>query len=262
MAKRAFIGVGHGGNDPGAVYGGLTEKAIVLSIALAVKAELIRHGVEVMLSRYSDENDPVHEEVNECNSFRPDIAADLHINAGGGDGCEVFYHYGGGVSKQIADNINSELVAIGQNSRGCKIRKGANGRDYYMFIRETNAPSVIVESAFIDSADIFIVDEPHEQIEFGKAIARGMLKTLGIAIKGDSAPPSTGGSGNSGSYVVRIDATDLNIRKGPGTNYGTNGQTGRGSFTIVDEANGPGASKWGKLKSGAGWISLDYTRRG
>lgn len=32
-------------------------------------------------------------------------------------------------------------------------------------------------------------------------------------------------------------------------------------YTIVDEANGTGATKWGKLKSGAGWISLDYTKR-
>ena len=54
----------------------------------------------------------------------------------------------------------------------------------------------------------------------------------------------------------------LNIRKGPGTNYGTNGTIkDKGVYTIVAESDGPGASKWGKLKSGAGWISLDYTQR-
>lgn len=60
------------------------------------------------------------------------------------------------------------------------------------------------------------------------------------------------------AYTVKVNITDLNIRSGPGTNYKIVGQTGKGVFTIVEEAQGPGATKWGKLKSGAGWISLDY----
>lgn len=63
-------------------------------------------------------------------------------------------------------------------------------------------------------------------------------------------------------YRVRIRITNLNIRKGPGTNYGKTGQfTGAGVFTIIAESDGAGASKWGKLKSGAGWISLDYATK-
>lgn len=63
-------------------------------------------------------------------------------------------------------------------------------------------------------------------------------------------------------YVVKVTADVLNIRKGPGTNYGTNGsiQNG-GAFTIVAESEGQGATLWGKLKSGAGWISLDYVKK-
>ena len=60
-------------------------------------------------------------------------------------------------------------------------------------------------------------------------------------------------------YRVRVVIPDLNIRKGPGTNYGTVGRyTGKGVFTIVEEVTGTGSSKWGRLKSGMGWISLDY----
>ena len=67
-------------------------------------------------------------------------------------------------------------------------------------------------------------------------------------------------------YLVRVSIPDLNIRKGPGTDYGKTGKyTGIGSFTIVDEADGEGASKWGLLKSYQekrnGWISLDYGKR-
>lgn len=74
---------------------------------------------------------------------------------------------------------------------------------------------------------------------------------------------SSQGSGNGFSpYLVQVSITDLNIRKGPGTNYGKTGKyTGKGVFTIVEEASGQGASCWGKLKSGAGWISLDYAKK-
>lgn len=58
-------------------------------------------------------------------------------------------------------------------------------------------------------------------------------------------------------YIVRITASALNIRKGPGMNYDIVGCiSDRGSYTIVDESAG-----WGKLKSGAGWIALNYTSR-
>ena len=64
-------------------------------------------------------------------------------------------------------------------------------------------------------------------------------------------------------YTVRVSINDLNIRKGPGTNYGKTGYyTGKGVFTIVAESAGAGSAKgWGKLKSGAGWIALDFAAR-
>ena len=50
-------------------------------------------------------------------------------------------------------------------------------------------------------------------------------------------------------------------RKGLGTNYATTGKfIGKGVFTIVETKQGISSAKgWGKLKSGAGWIALDYT---
>lgn len=63
-------------------------------------------------------------------------------------------------------------------------------------------------------------------------------------------------------YRVRVSISDLNIRKGPGTNYAKTGKfTGKGVFTIVEETTGQGASLWGRLKSEAGWISLDYASK-
>ena len=62
-------------------------------------------------------------------------------------------------------------------------------------------------------------------------------------------------------YTVHVTATDLYIRKGAGTNYSANGFIRPGVYTIVAESSGQGATKWGKLKSGAGWISLDYAKK-
>ena len=78
----------------------------------------------------------------------------------------------------------------------------------------------------------------------------------------DAADIKTGSTSTAASYLVKVTTDVLNIRKGPGTNYGANGAIrDKGTYTIVAESTGAGASKWGKLKSGAGWISLDYTKK-
>lgn len=184
MAKKVFIGVGHGGSDPGAVANGWNEADLNLAIAIACGDVLKNHGVNVKLSRTKNENDPLTEEIKECNAYNPDLAVDIHNNAGGGDGAEVFHHYGGGTSKVLAANILDSIIAIGQNSRGLKTRLNSSGKDYYGFIRQTVAPAVIVECAFVDNkTDMQIIDTASEQKKMGEAIAKGILKTLGIAYK-------------------------------------------------------------------------------
>ena len=181
---KVFIGVGHGGSDPGAVANNTKEKDLNLSIALACKDMLVRHGVSVKMSRTKDENDTLSEEIKECNAFSPDLAVDIHNNAGGGDGAEAFYHHGGGKGKTLAENILAEIVKVGQNSRGAKIRKNSNGKDYYGFIRETSCPAVIVECAFVDNAsDLKILATESQRKSMGEAIAKGILKALGVEIQ-------------------------------------------------------------------------------
>ena len=63
-------------------------------------------------------------------------------------------------------------------------------------------------------------------------------------------------------YLVKVTANVLNIRDDAGIEYEITGQIkDHGTYTIIAEKDGTGASKWGKLKSGAGWISLDYAER-
>lgn len=202
---KVFLGVGHGGSDPGATANNAKEKDLNLSIALACRDMLVKHGVSVKMSRTKDENDPLSEEIRECNAFSPDLAVDIHNNAGGGDGAEVFYHYGGGKSKTLAENILSEIVKVGQNSRGAKTRKNQDGKDYYGFIRQTSAPSVIVECAFVDNAsDLEILATESRRQEMGVAIAKGILKTLGVEIHGDKLYRV-----QVGAYFVKANAEDM-----------------------------------------------------
>lgn len=187
--KKVFIGAGHGGADSGAIARDKQkEKDLNLSIAKACGAYLERHGVQVRFSRTRDEHDPVEQEVAECNSFAPDLAVDIHNNAGGGDGAEAFFSKTGGTGEALAVNILAEIAKLGQRSRGAKTRTNSSGADYYAFIRKTRAPAVIVECAFVDSADLAIIDTEAERVRLGEAIARGILLTLGINEKPSQSP--------------------------------------------------------------------------
>lgn len=187
--KKVFIGVGHGGADPGAIaHDKQKEKDLNLSIAKACGAYLTARGVAVKYSRTTDQDDPVAQEVAECNAYAPDLAVDIHHNAGGGDGAEAFHSIHRGVGKSLAVNILTEITKLGQKSRGAKTRTNSAGRDYYAFIRDTKAPAVIVECAFVDSADLAIIDTEAERIRMGEAIARGILLTLAIDDKPLQSP--------------------------------------------------------------------------
>lgn len=181
MAYKVYLGVGHGGSDPGAVANGFKEKDLTLTIALACRDELVRYGVEVKMSRTTDVDGSVNRKVSECDAFGADLGADIHINAGGGDGSEVFHTKYFGKGNTLAKNIIAEMQEIGQNTRGAKVKLNQSGNDYFGFIRMTKCPAVLVECAFIDTKDIEIIDTAVEQKAMGIAIAKGILKTLGVS---------------------------------------------------------------------------------
>lgn len=182
MAKKVYLDPGHGGSQPGAV-GYVVEKDVNLVMALACRDYLVASGVEVKMSRTGDTTTSISGSCKEANNWGADLAVSIHNNAGGGDGFEVFHSINGGTGKTLAQNIETEVKAIGQNSRGVKTKKGKNG-DYYGFIRQTNMPAVICEGAFVDTVDVLIIDTKAEQQAFGYAYARGILKTLGVKDKG------------------------------------------------------------------------------
>ena len=177
MAK-VFLSAGHGGTDPGAVSNGLYEKTINLNTLVACKSELERHGITVVCSRIKDENDPVSQEVKEANASGADIAVSFHVNAGGGDGFEVYYHESSKHGKKLAELCEKCIKNLGQNSRG--IKRG----DHLYFVKRTTMPAVLVESFFIDNEkDRTVGDTISEHTNFGIAYAKAILEYLGVAYK-------------------------------------------------------------------------------
>lgn len=202
MAK-VYIGVGHGGSDGGAVKY-LVEKDVNLKMALACRDYLKAAGVNAKISRTTDKDSSIAEKVTEANSWGADLALDIHNNAGGGDGAEVYHSIVGGTGKRLADNILSEFEKIGQNVRGAKT-KGESGTDYFGFIRLTDMPAVITEAVFVDNAaDAAQADTDAECKMFGIAIAKGVLKTLGIA--DNVVRPSTPSKPAQTIYRVQVGA--------------------------------------------------------
>lgn len=129
-----------------------------------------------------------------------------------------------------------------------KISSGAtyyNGKSIPIWVQKKNW---IVHSVSGDRAVI-------NKSEDGKNAIMSPINVKFLSIVGES-------ESSFAPYRVRVTANVLNIRKGAGTNYAVAGSIkDRGIYTIVAESNGKGATKWGKLKSGAGWISLDYTKK-
>lgn len=178
MAK-VFLSAGHGGYDPGACANGLKEKDMNLNMLLACQEELIRHGVTVVCSRTTDEDDPVQAEVREANASRADLAVSFHNNAGGGDGFEGYYWAGDANGKRMVQIAQKYVNAMGQNNHGNPVKSG----NHLCFVRDTTMTAVLFETAFVDSADRYIVDTVSEQRTFGVAYAKAVLEYFGIAYK-------------------------------------------------------------------------------
>lgn len=282
MAKnKVFINAGHGGRDSGAV-GIVVEKNVNLIMAKAAKEYLEKNNVEVYMHEddLADRSQSSTDVINACESFKADIAIDCHANAGGGKGFEIYKGISG-LGDKLASYIEDEVKKIGQNSRGIKTKKGSSGRDYYYFIRETSCPAVICEAAFVDNkADAEMLDTDTECKVFGEAYARGILRYFNIK---DSCTGATSEQDKQSSnkkdesdnkkdesdkevagksYLVKVTADALRIRNTPAllSNNIVGVIRDKGVYTIVDEKAADN-HKWGKLKSGAGWIALEYTKK-
>lgn len=170
---KILIIKGHGGSDVGAVSGNLIEKTMNSITATAMYNYLKSQGFTAVT--LDNENTDVDQEVILANSGSYDIVISVHYNAGGGDGFECFYHYSNSKAKELCLAIETQIKAIGQNSRGVKLG------DEYKIIRKVTPMSIILEGGFIDNAtDRHLFDTQSKQEKVGIAYAKGVMQYLGV----------------------------------------------------------------------------------
>ena len=253
MAKKIYLSPSNQRSNTYA-SGNTNEMAQCDKIANATATALKRCGFEVKVGKSGD---TMQNRCNESDSFKADIHMPIHTNAYNGKvtgGTRIFCLNSNG--KKACEAVLSELGKISPGT--------ADSVTYQTGLYEINVPAaltVYVECEFHDTktgAEWIISNTT----KIGEAICKGLCNYFSVTYKSAS---STGTTNNSSfkSYLVRITpSSGVNIRKGAGTNYDIVGAIPKGgAYTIVAESNGTGTTKWGKLKSGAGWIALDYTEK-
>lgn len=191
---KVFIGVGHGGRDPGAVYepAGLYEDEVNLAVALAMKDELEKYQLTVKMSRGTDENDPLNEEIQEANAFAPDVAVEVHTNIGGGSGFEVYRQTStsfGDQSLRLAQEISDcvRLTYAPMRNPSIRTKLMSTGKDWFGWLRCVNCPAVLCEGFFVDNEiDREFYKDRAALLNLGRAYAHGVLSYLGIKLNPDT----------------------------------------------------------------------------
>ena len=180
--------------------------------------------------------------VKKANAQKLDLFLSLHLKAGVVTGSEVNTTNTSGAKQEAKKLIDTYCNRTGFKNRGHKYA------EFYV-LRHTVAPAMLIEMAFVDTeADYNKWNDLGAEL-IANAIVEGI--TGQVVQEKPVETPSTI------SYTVKITADVLYVRAGAGTNYKVNTQVRKGEvYTIVGESNG-----WGKLKSGAGWISLKYTSK-
>ena len=178
MAK-VWLDAGHGGNDPGALGSGLKEKDITLAITLKAGKELERHGVKVGYTRKNDKTVNLNSRGPLANKYGADVFVSIHTNAhnSNAQGVETYSFPNSKNGARLAKLIQDEVLKakLYTKNRGTKT---AN----FAVLRQSKMPAALIETAFItNKQDAQLLK--NKQSEFATAIAKGVLKYLGINYK-------------------------------------------------------------------------------
>ena len=154
--KKVVIDAGHGGDDPGTIANGITEKDYTLKISNYIHNRLDEMGVPNEMSRTSDVMLSAIDRPKKIQSFYGNgsdvLVVSNHINAGSGDGAEIIYALRN--NDKFAKKLATEFENAGQNVRKYYQRRLPSNpaKDYYYIMRDTpNNETVIVEYGFADT---------------------------------------------------------------------------------------------------------------
>ncbi len=173
--ELVVIDPGHGGADGGSIgSGGLVEADVCWRLATLVAERLAAFGAKVRFSRQEPETPDDSERARRANEFGADLVISLHLNSTQeptAEGSSAYHWVTSRSGEELADAIQSELVS----SLGC--RDCRTHPRSYTILRETRAPAVVVEPAFISNPDeCKRLEDPDHLIAIADAIVRGIRK--------------------------------------------------------------------------------------
>lgn len=184
------ISIGHGksakgGYDSGALGGNYQEFKIAREIGkyigeifkgYACTADVINYDATLYLT----------ERIAHVNKHGYDLAMEIHLNASGGTGSEVYYKHKSATGKKLAAAISKSIAnTFGIRDRGAKVKiNPANGTDYFGFVRSCKCESLLIETVFIDTAsDRKHVETAAGQRQCAEAIVSAIANFYGIKKK-------------------------------------------------------------------------------
>ena len=190
MSKIAIV-VGHGksktgGYDSGAVANGFHEFKLAKECAKYAQ-EYLNANYECQADLFNYAGDTyLTDRVAKFKDNTYALLAEIHLNGGGGTGTEVYYSQAskGALGQKAAEKISAQIASdFSIRNRGAKTRLRSDGRDYFAIIRDTKPQAVLVETLFIDTNDVYLVDTATEQQKMGKSIAVGIANAMGLKAK-------------------------------------------------------------------------------
>ena len=207
------------------------------------------------------QSDVLQKIVRKCNANEVELDVSIHFNSGRNDyagddslgGVEIYTYAATSKAVPAAKSVIEKIAAKGYRNRGTKVA------DFYV-LRKSKAPAMLIECCFVDDADDV---DLYDADSIAQAIAEGILATNHSAASDSSQPEqepvsittptsSSAAAKPSPPYYVKIKALTLNIRASSSINSKIKGVVRNKEIYTIVETKG----HWGRLKSGAGWISI------
>lgn len=209
------ISIGHGksakgGYDSGALGGNYQEFKIGREIGryigeifkgYACTADVINYDATLYLT----------ERIAHVNKHGYDLAIEIHLNAAGGTGSEVYYKHKSSTGKKLAAAISKSIAnTFGIRNRGAKVKiNPSNGTDYFGFVRSCKCESLLIETVFIDTAsDRKHVETAAGQRQCAEAIVTAIANYYGIKKKASTSINKPTTDKPSGGNLTTVKAGD------------------------------------------------------
>lgn len=192
------IDMGHNVRPDSGATGIRQEDHVIKEVGVRVIEKLRKLGHTVVVctpSSATSVGNSLYQRVKNANDNNVDMFVSIHFNAGGGRGSEVFANSTRG--RELAQKVLNQIVALGFVNRGVK-----DGSWIYV-IRNTQAPSILIECAFLDSKEDM---ERYNPEDMANAIVKGLAgKTVNETDEeGEVVPPSDNGTPNVDSNVLKL----------------------------------------------------------